>query len=225
MLRHGVTEWNDLYKIQGSTDIPLNEDGLEMARQTGEYMKNKGIVFDAVYTSPLDRACCSAKMITGREDVIKDERLKEMSFGKQEGMSVLQMKETGDIPFRCFKNEPSKYDELLSVYDPGAESFATLLARAKDFVKDIVEGKEAALESEGKKRRILISGHGALDQAIVFAMKKKEKVDEFWKGGLLPNCGIDIIEYDAVTGEYTFTEEMAFYYDKELFEKAPRLLK
>ena len=57
------------------------------------------------------------------------------------------------------------------------------------------------------------------------AMKKKENIDDFWKGGLLPNCGIDIIKYNPQTGEYTFAKEMEFYYETELFEKAPRLLK
>ena len=225
MLRHGVTEWNNLYKIQGSSDIPLDENGISMAKQTGEYMKKNGITFDAVYSSPLDRAYTSAKLVCCSENIVKDERLKEMSFGKQEGLSLLEMKESGeDVPFKWFKNEPSRYDEQLAVYDPGAETFRAVIERAKDFMKDVIECHEAVLEDK-KKRRILISGHGALDQALVFLMKKKENIDEFWKGGLLPNCGIDIIEYDRNTGKYSFAEEMAFYYETELFEKAPRLLK
>lgn len=225
LLRHGVTEWNNLYKIQGSSDIPLNANGISMAKQTGEYFDKEGITFDAIYSSPLSRAMTSAKLVSGSENIVPDVRLREMGFGKQEGLSVLAMKEAGDIPFGCFKDEPVKYDELVSVYDPEAETFRQILTRAKDFVKDIVEGREAALEKEGKERRILISGHGACDQAIIFYMRKKENVDEFWKGGLLPNCGIDIINYDILSGEYTFEKEMEFYYETELFEKAPRLLK
>lgn len=78
---------------------------------------------------------------------------------------------------------------------------------------------------EGRGMRIMISAHGALDQALIYHMKKKDKIEQFWEGGLLPNCGIDIIDYDPETREYTFKEEMLYYYDKELFEKVPRLLK
>ena len=31
IMRHGKTEWNALHKIQGRTDIPLNEEGRLMA--------------------------------------------------------------------------------------------------------------------------------------------------------------------------------------------------
>lgn len=126
-----------------------------------------------------------------------------------------------------------------------------ILDRAKSFHSDVVEGKLAAEDAkrsalggnvagnsdagvgagigkaggEGRGMRIMISAHGALDQALIYHMKKKDKIEQFWEGGLLPNCGIDIIEYDPETHEYTFKEEMLYYYDKELFEKVPRLLK
>ena len=225
LLRHGVTEWNDLYKIQGASDILLNKDGISMAKQTGEHFDKEGITFDAVYSSPLSRAMNSAKLVSRNDAPVSDARLREMGFGKQEGMSVFAMKEAGDIPFSCFKEEPSKYDEMVKAYDPHAETFVQILARAGEFLKDVIETKEAALEEDGNERRILISGHGALDQALIFIMKKKENIDDFWKGGLLPNCGIDIIKYNPQTGEYTFVKEMEFYYETELFEKAPRLLK
>ena len=35
IMRHGKTEWNELHKLQGQTDIPLNENGRKMAREAG----------------------------------------------------------------------------------------------------------------------------------------------------------------------------------------------
>ena len=32
IMRHGKTEWNELHKLQGRTDIPLNEEGRQMAK-------------------------------------------------------------------------------------------------------------------------------------------------------------------------------------------------
>ena len=32
IMRHGKTDWNAVHRLQGSEDIPLNEEGRQMAR-------------------------------------------------------------------------------------------------------------------------------------------------------------------------------------------------
>ena len=88
IMRHGKTEWNELHKLQGRTDIPLNEEGRQMAKIAGE--KYKDINFDVCYCSPLVRAKETAKLVLeGRNiPIIYDDRLKEMSFGIYEGMEI-----------------------------------------------------------------------------------------------------------------------------------------
>lgn len=54
LVRHGQTDWNKLKVMQGRTDIPLNEKGIEQAKVVGE--KLRGINFDAIFYSPLLRA-------------------------------------------------------------------------------------------------------------------------------------------------------------------------
>ena len=36
IVRHGLTPWNHLHKAQGSADIPLAQEGIDLARRTGE---------------------------------------------------------------------------------------------------------------------------------------------------------------------------------------------
>ena len=36
IMRHGKTDWNAKYKLQGRTDIPLNDEGRQMAKRAGE---------------------------------------------------------------------------------------------------------------------------------------------------------------------------------------------
>ncbi|MBP3876882.1 MAG: histidine phosphatase family protein, partial [Lachnospiraceae bacterium] len=44
VIRHGTTEWNKEHKLQGASDIPLDEDGRALAQEAAEGMK--GIHFD-----------------------------------------------------------------------------------------------------------------------------------------------------------------------------------
>ncbi|MDE7038136.1 MAG: histidine phosphatase family protein, partial [Lachnospiraceae bacterium] len=85
IVRHGETEWNKERRLQGQVDIPLNESGRRLARETSGGLA--GIHFDLCYSSPLSRARETAELILeGRSTpVIEDERIIEMAFGECEG--------------------------------------------------------------------------------------------------------------------------------------------
>ena len=61
IMRHGKTDWNAKHKLQGRTDIPLNEEGIQMAEQAKE--KYKDVNFDICYCSPLVRAKQTAEIV------------------------------------------------------------------------------------------------------------------------------------------------------------------
>ena len=54
IIRHGETPWNAEGRLQGQTDIPLNENGIRLAKITGEALKD--VPFDFAISSPLKRA-------------------------------------------------------------------------------------------------------------------------------------------------------------------------
>lgn len=82
--RHGQTRFNKQKLMQGRTDEPLNEVGIQQAKDARERIGD--IHFDAVYASPLDRAITTGAIIGGvdKKDVIIDERIIETDFGKYE---------------------------------------------------------------------------------------------------------------------------------------------
>ena len=86
IMRHGKTDWNALHKLQGRTDIPLNEEGRLMALKAHEEYKSWNI--DVCYCSPLIRAVETAQIVLKNRGIpiITDERLVEMSFGDYEGI-------------------------------------------------------------------------------------------------------------------------------------------
>lgn len=85
VLRHGITQWNKLKKVQGAMDIPLAPEGIELAKRTGEALKD--VPFDICFTSPLTRARQTAHYVLGNRQipVIEDKRIQEIDFGVLEG--------------------------------------------------------------------------------------------------------------------------------------------
>ncbi|RAP21041.1 hypothetical protein C2W59_03869 [Bacillus pumilus] len=87
LVRHGETDWNAAKRIQGRTDIPLNDTGKWQAEQTGLYLKDAH--WDVVISSPLTRAKETAHLILKHIDaplVIMDDFI-ERDYGDAEGMS------------------------------------------------------------------------------------------------------------------------------------------
>ena len=83
LLRHGRTRWNEEGKLQGRTDVPLNEEGRAGALRAREELRN--VPFSAVFSSPLSRARETAEIIAaGKAAVTTDERLLELRFGAPE---------------------------------------------------------------------------------------------------------------------------------------------
>ena len=67
LIRHGKTIWNAENRLQGRTDIELNEEGIAAAKELGEKLKN--IHFDMIYSSPLKRAFNTAELIRGARHI------------------------------------------------------------------------------------------------------------------------------------------------------------
>jgi len=86
MIRHGETDWNKKRKLQGQVDIPLNEFGKLLAKETAPALAD--VPFAVCYTSPLKRAAETARLVLGDREVpiVPDKRIQEMSFGEFEGL-------------------------------------------------------------------------------------------------------------------------------------------
>lgn len=90
IIRHGQTEWNSSYRLQGRTDIPLNESGRELARRTGRALALQGIHFDQICTSPLSRARETAELVMLEQVATKDAELKPGMSEPEAGSSVIE---------------------------------------------------------------------------------------------------------------------------------------
>ncbi|MCR5452613.1 MAG: histidine phosphatase family protein [Lachnospiraceae bacterium] len=218
LLRHGTTEWNSKHKIQGVTDISLDEIGKKMAHETNSALFLREIGFDRVYSSPLKRARDTAAIVAPGIEIIEDDRLKELSFGDMEGRSVAELTADENSPFRYFKSDPRKYDELAGECE-GAETLTQLCKRNADFMKTVIE----PLYEVSPDDDILIAGHGAQSRALLMYVRGENNLAEFWGSGLLPNCGMAVFEYTNEKG-YEILEPSIRLYSDELAAAVSALL-
>lgn len=87
LARHGETDWNRELRIQGHSDVALNDVGRAQARALADELA--GVELAAVYSSDLSRARETAKIAaTGRGlPVLVDPDLRERDYGCWEGLT------------------------------------------------------------------------------------------------------------------------------------------
>jgi len=201
LLRHGETPWNKAGRFQGQTDIALNESGRKLAELTRDGMS--GITFDRVFCSPLCRAVETAQIfLDGRfplDQIKMDDRIKEISFGENEGSSIDEAKVNPEHPMYQLLWRPETYQPK----DGKGESIAQVAERAGDFLKNEI------LPLEGKCQNVLIVAHGALNRSIVVAAGLK-RIEDFWKAKYL-NCCVTTLSLDH--GRLSMIKEAEIFYD------------
>ena len=201
IVRHGETDWNGPRRLQGRSDIPLNETGIEEARITGEALKDEP--FAAAFVSPLTRARQTAGfLIRDRKiPVYEDARIIEMCFGVYEGLSVVNPKYLVKDPVYCdvFLNHPDRYQA-----PEGGETFYEVCARTQDFLRDLVHRQEYA------DKCVLVVSHGGAIHGMLNQLCYGGDVSRFWGDRHMENCEVTTLE--AREGKLSLLEEGRLYY-------------
>lgn len=205
IMRHGETDWNVEVRLQGCTDISLNENGIKLAEITGEALKD--VKFDVAYSSPLGRAMETARLALNNSaiPIIPDERIQEISFGEWEGRRC--GRQYNEIPVECmqyFFHDTAKY-----VAPPGGESFEEILARTGDFYEELIH------KEEYENSNILISTHGAAVRALLQSVYRD---GDFWHGGVPKNCSVTIVELEH--GKVVSVEPDLLFYEESDTDKS-----
>jgi broad specificity phosphatase PhoE len=89
LVRHGETEWSASGKHTGRTDIPLTAEGERKARGLRERLK--GLAFDRVFTSPLQRAARTCELAGLGAGAKVDPDLLEWDYGDYEGRKTAEI--------------------------------------------------------------------------------------------------------------------------------------
>lgn len=191
LVRHGQTDWNKAQKIQGRHNISLNVCGREMAEQAAEKLKD--VVFDAAFSSPLNRAQETARIILGdQQELLKTEdRLAEIAFGVEEGWESPKIKADPSDPVHNFFCDPANY-----LPPEGAETFESVYCRTGSFMEDL-KSREHEFET------VLLVAHAVVNRTILNPIAGIA-LGDFWKIKL-PNCAISVLELE--NGRYRILDD------------------
>lgn len=144
LLRHGQTDWNIDMRLQGISDIPLNETGHTQAKLAAEILAEG--TWNQVISSPLSRAKVTAQYVSealGLGHFNVHELLLERSFGVAEGSSYEEWRERLQA----------------GMHADGAESIDQLESRVSKLLDELAE------QYEGKE--VIAVSHGALIRKLI----------------------------------------------------------
>ena len=154
LARHGETAWNALGKLQGHTDIALNDVGRDQARALAASFRDAGIT--AIWTSDLSRARETGEIIAdllGLAAPTVDPELRERQFGVFEGLTRHE----------CAVQHPEAWQLWLAQTGtpPGGESRGDAAARLGRALRRIAataatEGGPALTVSHGAVMRLYL---------------------------------------------------------------------
>ena len=150
LLRHGQTDWNIDFRLQGVTDVALNETGIEQARLAASALNLND--WDFIASSPLSRARDTADIVASRlniPEVAVLPLLLERSFGEVEGM--------------LYEDWKANYPDGIA---PGGETEEQLHARTLLLLDELLETYRGT--------RVLAISHGALIRKVVNLLSQGE---------------------------------------------------
>ncbi|MBB6453338.1 putative phosphoglycerate mutase [Salirhabdus euzebyi] len=167
IVRHGMTDWNKARRLQGQTNVPLNEIGRQQAKAVAKRLLEED--WDIVISSHLSRAYDTGNAIAQTLNIplLVDERLQEKGFGDCEGTTEEdRLKQFG----------PS-WKEL----NLGIESDAEIRNRSVTCIEEY-----CALHPD---KKILFVSHGATINQVVKVLLQDESFDQSFR-----NTSLSIFE-------------------------------
>ena len=141
-VRHGFTDWNLEKRIQGQSDIPLNEQGRRQVRgwHLPDLLSNPQI-----HSSPLDR-CLETARLMGFPEPLVDAALMEMNWGEFEGRKLAELRTTLGPALQA--NEKRGID----FQPPGGESPRRVAARLSTWLAELGAGDHLVVTHKGVLR-------------------------------------------------------------------------
>lgn len=179
-LRHGQAENNTKRILAGRTEgVPLTKIGIEQAEQIGKYLKP--IDISAIYSSPIERADNTAKIVaeSNSVDYKLDERLTELDMGKFTRMPYDEIfAKHGNVFLKFYSNDP-----IISEHN--VETFPHVQKRVMDML-------DYTIKKHDQENVLLVTHMDPIKSVIAKVMDLKPlSLFEL----IIANCSLTIIKH------------------------------
>ena len=161
-VRHAQSEYNKKKLFTGWHDPSLTDHGVTMAQELKKEVDSE--TFTHVYSSPLQRAYQTAKILVDEKRIIVDDRIKERSYGDWSGLNKPEVKE--QVGEKLFLSARRGW----STKPPNGESLEDVSSRVSSF-----------LETLPLSGNLLVVSHGNTIRAIsvLLGINKKEDISSY----------------------------------------------
>lgn len=153
--RHGQTDWNASRRYQARTDVPMNDTGRAQALALRGRFDELGLRFVNTYSSPLQRATETARLLTQGSDteMLVEPTFVEIDLGEWEGLYEKEIKaKVGEAAYDAWR------DGGYVKGAPGGESMFDVMDRVRPRVVEIA--------ARAHDTDLLIVAHQATNMAI-----------------------------------------------------------
>lgn len=177
--RHGRTAWNVEHRVQGQTDIPLDDVGLAQARAGAARLAS--LRPDRIVTSDLSRAADTAATLGSLAGIAvePDVRLRERCFGEREGLTLTESWE--------------KFPEHMQRWADGGEPLIPGSETSDETAYRVAGALHHFLESLDAEQTLVVVSHGSASRLGVCAFLGFPR--ESWESfGGLNNCSWTVLE-------------------------------
>lgn len=185
LVRHGQDQDNSRGILNGHRNQSLTKNGVKQALEVADKIKEEGITFDIVFSSPLKRTFRTAEIICetlNLKSPIKEELLIERDFGVMTGKAITSILD------ECMP-DVLQTDHINYFLNPeGAETFPDLLKRARTLLDN--------LDSEYSNMNILFVTHGDIGQ-MIYAEYYKQEWKEVLKSFHFGNSELLLLSEDS----------------------------
>ena len=155
---HGQDMDNAKGILNGRRDELLSEKGIEQANEVATKIKESGIHFDHVYSSPLQRAHKTAEIITDTLGTKKPEVLEDLI---ERDFGIMTGKPQSTIKDVCSPNIVQSDTICYFLSPEGSETFPQLIERANKVLNEI--------KARYRNGNILLVTHGDFGKMIYTA--------------------------------------------------------
>lgn len=178
LVRHGQSQWNLENRFTGWVDVPLTDKGRAEAKAAGEWLKGKSFKFDRAFTSLLQRAQNTLKIILeglGQPAVPteKAQALNERHYGALQGLDKAETaKKYGDEQIKIWRRSydvPPPADKTEFNPEGITESLQITAARALPYFYSHI------MPAVKKGENVIVAAHGNSLRAIVMDLDKLTK--------------------------------------------------